>query len=110
MSGFTVDFALTFARDDGAVVVGVAGDLDCATAATLEERLGDLLTDQGNLTVVLDLADMTFIDSSGLSVLMTAYRHLRKRGGVLSLRRPSPSTRKVFEITGLDRVLPIDDL
>lgn len=103
------DFSLTFARDSQAVVVGVVGELDCATGPTLENRLEDLIENQGNRTVVIDLTNMTFVDSSGLSVLVGAYRRLRERGGDLSLRRPSRSTRKVFEITGLDRVLPIED-
>lgn len=103
------DFSLTFARDSEAVVVGVVGELDCATGPTLEDRLGDLIENQGNRTVVIDLENMTFVDSSGLSVLVAAYRHLRERGGQLSVRRPSPSTRRVFEVTGLNRVLPIDD-
>ncbi|MDP9403295.1 MAG: STAS domain-containing protein [Actinomycetota bacterium] len=104
------DFSLTFARQDGAVVVGIIGELDHSTAAVLGRRLHDLLEDQGNLAVVLDLADMTFVDSSGLSVFVTAFRHLRERGGHLVLRRPSASTTKVFEITGLHRVLPIQEL
>lgn len=110
VAGFTTDFSLTFGRERGAVVVGVFGELDCATAAILEQRMEDLLEAQGNLTVVIDLSGMTFVDSSGLSVLVTAFRHLRDRGGELLLRHPSASTRKVFEITGLSRVLPIDDL
>lgn len=109
-TGFGTDFSLTFTRDSGAVVVGVSGELDCATASILEERLEDLLSDQGNLSIVLDLSDMTFVDSTGLAVFVTAYRHLHERGGSLLLRRPSASTWKVFETTGLDRVLPIDDL
>ncbi len=106
--GFS-DFSLTFARDSEAVIVGVVGELDCATGPTLEDRLEDLIENQGNQTVVIDLENMTFVDSSGLSVLVTAFRYLSERGGQLSLRRPSPSTRKVFEITGLNKVLPIDD-
>ncbi|HVE46654.1 MAG TPA: STAS domain-containing protein [Acidimicrobiales bacterium] len=106
--GFS-DFSLTFARDSEAVVVGVVGELDCASGPTLEDRLGDLIENQGNRTVVIDLTNMTFVDSSGLSVLVGAYRRLRERGGDLSLRCPSRSTRKVFQITGLDRVLPIDE-
>lgn len=104
------DFSLTFSRDNGSVVVGVIGELDCSTADVLSQRLEDLLEDQGNLSVVLNLEGMTFVDSSGLSVFVTAFRHLRERGGELTLLRPSASTRKVFEITGLHRVLPVHDL
>lgn len=103
------DFSLTFARDREAVVVGVVGELDCATGPTLEDRLEDLIENQGNRTLIIDLENLTFVDSSGLSVLVTAFRNLRERGGRLSLRRPSPSTRRVFEVTGLHMVVPIDD-
>lgn len=103
-------FSLSSSREDGVVIVGISGELDCVTAPILEERLQDLLADQGNLRVVLDLEEMTFVDSSGLSVLVAAYQGLRARGGQLSLRRPGPSTQRVFEITGLNRVLPTDDL
>lgn len=109
-TGYTGEFSLTFSRDNGSVVVGVIGELDCSTADVLGQRLDDLLDDQGNLSVVLDLEDMTFVDSSGLSVFVTAFRHLRERGGDLRFRRPSASTRKVFEITGLNRVLPVQEL
>lgn len=59
--------------------------------------------------MLIDLTNMTFVDSSGLSVLVCAYRRLRERGGDLSLRRPSASTRRVFESTGLNKVLPIEE-
>ena len=108
VTGFS-DFSLTFARDSEAVVVGVIGELDCATGPTLEDRLEDLIENQGNRTVIIDLENMTFVDSSGLSVLVGAYRRLRDHGGDLSVRGPSASTRKVFEITGLHKVLPIDE-
>lgn len=104
------DFCLTFARDRRSVVVGVNGELDCSTAEILSQRLEDLVEDQGNLSIVLDLAGMTFVDSTGLSVFVTAFRHLRSRGGNLTLRRPSASARRVFEITGLHKVLPVQDL
>lgn len=109
-AGHTADFSLSFSRDNGSVVVGVIGELDCSTSTILEQRLDDLLEDQGNLSIVLDLDAMTFVDSSGLSVFVTAFRHLRERGGELVLRRPAAPVRKVFEITGLHQVLPIEEL
>lgn len=103
------EFSLIFTRDSDAVVVGVVGELDCATGPTLEDRLKDLIENQGNRTLVIDLENMTFVDSSGLSVLVGAFRRLRERGGDLSLRRPSASTQKVFEVSGLNRVVPIEE-
>lgn len=100
-------FSLTFSRNQHRVVVAVHGELDCSTGPTLHERLADLIEFQGNLSVVVDLTSTTFIDSSGIEVLVTAHRWLRKRGGRLHLAVPRGSVLKVFEITGLDRVLTI---
>lgn len=87
-------------------MVGIFGELDCATAPELERRIGDLVEDQGNLKVVLDLKDMSFVDSSGLSVFASAHKRLTQREGELILAHPSPSTAKVLAITGLDQVIP----
>lgn len=103
-------FSLAFTREHAAVVVAIVGDLDCYTAPLLAARLEDLVENQGNLNVVLDLREMTFVDSTGLSAIIHAFRHLRERGGTMQLRRLSPSARKVMEICGLHRVLAIDPL
>jgi anti-sigma B factor antagonist len=50
---------------------------------------------------------MTFIDSTGLGVIVGTLKRLREGGGDLVLRSPSRSTRKVLEITGLTRIVEI---
>jgi len=99
--------SLRFSRNDGHVVIEVAGELDIATAPLLHERLADIIEAQGNLAVVLDLAGLTFIDSSGLTALVTAHKRLAAHGGRLNLTRPCPATRRAIEITGLHRVLTV---
>ncbi len=53
------------------------------------------------------MSDLMFIDSTGLSVLITGLKRLRQGGGDLALRSPTPSTPKVLEITGLTEVFAI---
>ena len=55
----------------------------------------------------MDLGELVFIDSSGLSVLVTGLKRLREAGGDLALRSPNPAAMKVFEITGLTSVFAI---
>ncbi len=100
-------FSLEFARNNGQVVVSIAGELDVCTAPTLQERLDDLIKDQGNLVVALDLSALTFISSVGLSVIVRAFRTLREMGGELTLSRPSKTASKVLEMTGIGRIVPI---
>lgn len=87
--------------------VTVVGDIDIDSCRRLREELVQLI-DNGVTTVVLDLARMEFVDSTGLDVLVGAHKRLSQRGGELVLRSPRPATRRVLEITRLDTVFTID--
>ncbi len=86
--------------------VRLLGELDMATAGRLREELGRLATNGARL-VTVDMSDLAFIDSTGLSVLISAVKRLRQQGGDMALRSPTPGTRKVLEITGLTEVFAI---
>ena len=92
---------------NGTGVITVAGDIDITSCRKLREELGRLM-DDGVKTVVLDLASMEFVDSTGLDVLVGAQKRLRQRGGELVLRSPRPAAQKVLEITRLDTVFTIE--
>ncbi len=83
------------------VVLILGGDLDLATAPLLRERLGRAIC--SGAPVVIDLAEVGFIDSSGLGVLVQADRQLRAFGGQLVLSGGSRAVRRVFELAGVDR-------
>ena len=82
------------------------GELDCANAHLLAEELGGLLG-EGTCRLTVDLADMTFIDSTGLATLVWALRAARAEGGDLVLHGPTRCARKVLAITGADRFFVI---
>ena len=100
-------FSLQFSRQDAHVLVAVEGELDADSAPMLRQRLSDLIEAQGNLSIVVDLRSTSFIDSSGLTVLVTAHGWLQARGGQLRLSGPRRSAYKVLQITGLSRILTI---
>lgn len=82
------------------------GDLDLATAGQLHERL-DELARAGITRIALDLSDLQFLDSTGLSVLLTEHHRVEALGGELVILSPTRRVRRVFQITGLDRYLNI---
>jgi anti-sigma B factor antagonist len=100
-------FQVVVSRARGTVVVTIRGELDTYTAPKLQDQLRDLIEDQGNLAMVLDLSKMTFVDSSGLSVLVDALKRMRQHGGTLTLASPTRATSKVLEISGLNKVFTI---
>jgi anti-sigma B factor antagonist len=87
------------------VVVAVAGELDLATAPELLNRVTDLI-DEGHHRVVLDLAELSFCDSAGLSVLARIRKKVAQFDGALTLARPTPIVRSVLELTGMTEVIP----
>lgn len=93
---------------DGAQAVAVVGDIDMATAGLLREAIDEVGGHDGR--VVIDLAGTTFIDSSGLAVLLSAYEQFGRRPDAVVLCAAPPPIRHVLEITGLDgRVTMVAD-
>ena len=86
--------------------VRLVGELDLYTAPVLHSALVDLF-DSGVRSVTIDLSDLDFIDSTGLSELVVALKRHRQAGGDLVLRSPNPTTAKVLEISGLDRIFTV---
>ena len=81
-------------------VVLVSGEVDIQTSPMLEEHLRAVL-DQGHRALAVDLSDVSFLDSTGLSVLVAALQRCRSAGGGLRLISPQPNVRRVLDITGL---------
>ncbi len=96
---------LDIERDAGCVVT-VSGDADLYAAASVERELLRL-ADEGKRSIVVDLSEVTFIDSTMLRVLLNVSKRLRPGGGELLVVCSEHNVRKIFEITLLDRVFTI---
>jgi anti-sigma B factor antagonist len=92
----------------GVVVLRATGDLDAYTAPGLRAQLHEATSGAAEL-VVVDLAEITFIDSAGLGTLVGAHRRMREAGGRLRIVRPPALVARAFELTGLDEVLDLAD-
>jgi anti-sigma B factor antagonist len=92
------------ALDADRFLVTAAGALDLLTAPQLADALQPLL-DTGGRTVLVDLSAVTFLDSTGLTCLIAAYRTTRNTGARLALIAPSPPVRRMLDLTGVDQVL-----
>jgi anti-sigma B factor antagonist len=95
-----VVFAIEESTDGDAHVFSLRGELDLQTAPALRQRLHGALED-GPIHLVLELSALTFMDSTGISVLVDALKHARRLGGDLILRSPSARTLRVLQVAGL---------
>ena len=92
--------------DDTTHVVAVRGEIDIFTAPEFKGLITNAI-DAGCASVVVDLSESTFIDSSSLGVLISAHRRLSLRDGRLIIACSVAEVRKTFAITGLDSVLTV---
>jgi anti-anti-sigma factor len=92
-------------RDDElSAVLRVAGEIDLATAPILAAALDDVAPEggiAGGKVVRVDMGEVTFLDSSGISVLVESRSRLADAGGHLVLHRTSSQIQRVLEISGL---------
>ena len=83
----------------------VFGEIDIATAPDLRGRLEAAIEGNPGERIEVDFARVTFVDSSGLGVLIGAQRRARAAGGDVTVTNLRASLRTVFELTGLDKLL-----
>jgi anti-sigma B factor antagonist len=88
--------------------VSPRGRVDADTGSQLKLEL-QRLAGEGVLLIVVDLHEVDFMDSSGLSALVSGLRALREHDGSLHLCRPQPQPLTALKLTMLDRVFPIFD-
>ncbi len=91
-------------RDEMAVV-SATGEIDLATSPALRSRLQDAIGRRR--VVIVDLSEVTFIDSTGLGVLIGGLRRVNEAEGEMRIVVADPRVLKIFEITGLTELFSI---
>jgi len=103
----TAGFAITAQPIDAARhVLAVRGELDLFNASELKAVFARCI-EAGRIRIIVDLAETTFVDSSGLSVLMDAFKRLRSRDGTLAIVNLNERIARILAITGLDQTFTI---
>jgi len=96
-----LQFRMTAAHvTDTTYVLALAGEIDLAQAAELDDELKSLF-DEGTTQIIVDLLEVPFLESSALGVLLKYSRQLRANGGELTLVTDDVRVLRVIEITGL---------
>jgi len=100
MTDFDQPLLISTTHDGKSCVVSLVGELDPHTSPLFEQEIDEAL--EGAIgQLVLDMAQLRFIDSSGLRVIIKAYKKLEQSGGKLVLRSPNQTALRLFEITDL---------
>lgn len=87
------------------VTVQLEGELDHCSADRVRASLDALIADPAVMRLVIDLKKLTFMDSSGIGVIIGRYRTLSRRGGTVAVRGASPQIDRIFQMSGLYRIV-----
>lgn len=96
-------------RNDGPVLY-VRGEIDAYTAPQVSQQLLPLITETEAKSVSVDLRDVSYMDSTGVGVLIGALKASRQSGCQLVLENVTPRIERLFRITGLSEIIPVKPL
>lgn len=102
-----MEFSEQYDNEANAWVVKINGEVDIYDAPEMKERLHKLI-DQTPADLVLDCAELTYIDSTGMGVLISVLKHLKDVGKKMKIIHLSPYIYKIFSITGLQNIFSIE--
>jgi anti-anti-sigma factor len=95
---------VTVFRKPDTTIITLRGEIDLSTAESVRQQIRSALPTE---RVILNLAGVTFMDSSGLAVVLDLFHQLGQSPDALTLQSPSPAVGRLLQVTGVDRHLSI---
>lgn len=92
---------LCFEKRGGTLVVFLEGELDHNSAAGMRAEIDNQLRDPRILELVIDLDGITFMDSSGVGLILGRYKQMAERGGSVRVSRPAPRIDRLLALSGV---------
>ena len=90
------------------LTVHIRGEIDHHTAADIRGRIDDMLFQRRPRRLVLNLSSVTFMDSSGLGLIMGRFSVMKELGGEMAVCDPSPETRSILTLAGMERLVRVE--
>ncbi len=84
----------------------IAGELDLETSTNFKDILNDSL-DEKMANIVLDCTELSFIDSTGLGILINTYKKIKEHNYIINVKNPKQNVNKLLNITGLNKLFEI---
>lgn len=101
-----MDLRIKVRDSNGTPVIELGGELDAYTCSRFREAVIEVIQN-GHTNIIINMEDVEYIDSSGLGTLVGGLKRVSEQKGTIAIICASTQIKKVFEITGLERVFPI---
>ena len=103
-----LDTTVSFDHVKNTWIIKLDGEVDIYTLPKMKEVLLDSLKEK-NIDILLDCNNLEYVDSTGLGVLISVLKRVRESGNKIIITNLKPNIRKLFDITGLDKVFIIEE-
>ena len=94
-----------FIKENNSLVIYFYGEVDNQACKEYKSSIIDTINNYSYIDVILDFSNVTFIDSSGVGLIIGRYNQLKERGNTLSIRGTNKSIDKLFNVSGLWKIL-----
>ncbi|NCB52242.1 MAG: STAS domain-containing protein [Clostridia bacterium] len=91
----------------GSLVIRISGELDHHSARTAMRTIDDFIDEYLPRDTILDMSGLTFMDSSGIALILKVERRMRETGGRAFIQDPAKQPLRVIDASGIDRMIPI---
>lgn len=102
--------AVTLQTEDRTLIATLSGEIDHHGAAPMRLEIDEKIEACQPETLVLDFEGVTFMDSSGIGLIMGRHRVMEALGGEVIIRNPPPHIRRVMRISGMERIAQIQNM
>ena len=92
---------VSFSQSDGLLCAYLSGEIDHHSAQSLRQQIDSRLMDGAPDRLILDFAEVSFMDSSGLGLILGRMKKMRGTGGSLTVQHPPEQIKKMLELAGV---------
>lgn len=101
------DGHVTYEERGDAMIVRIGGEIDHHGAVAVRSGIDRVLATKRPTRVYLELSGVSFMDSSGLGLIMGRYALVKRYGGAMAVLDPSPAVIRIIRLAGMDKMVPI---
>ena len=97
---------LKFKRKNKTLIILIAGEIDHHTSQELRRQTESALEQMGGKNIIVGFQEVTFMDSSGIGVMIGRYKQIQSLGGRIAIACPNEKIEEIIHLSGLSRLLP----
>lgn len=89
------------------LIIRIDGDIDHHTCEEIRNKVDQEISRRNHKNIIFDMKNVNFMDSSGIGVIIGRYKLIMNSGGITAMINVKPQIKRVYEICGLKKIIPI---